>query len=92
MGVIHITEDGRWEEISSNSPINEQENKLGFTLEEQNAMNSIMRCYDAFLALPQEHPDKLRDIVDAIHRIQEKLALRVVRRLYPKGWPTYKKN
>lgn len=64
-------------------------NNLGFTEQEQIVHNHLMNSYGDFLKLDREHPDELRDFVDCIHRLQDLLAMRVLRRCYPYGWPTY---
>jgi hypothetical protein len=52
-------------------------------------MKCIGECLGAFYKLDQQHPDELREFVDAVHAMQDVLALRAVRRSYPEGWPTY---
>ncbi len=64
-----------------------QEN--GLTEKEQLVMDKLMEAYSAFLDLSKEHPDERSDFVDGIHRCQDVLAVRICRRIYPKGWPTY---
>lgn len=61
-------------------------NRMGLTKSEQSVMNSMMDAYNKFLQLERQHPDEMRDFVDGIHRCQDVLALRVVRRAYPDGW------
>jgi hypothetical protein len=62
-------------------------NEMGLTKSEQAVMDSMMIAYEKFLQLERQHPDELRDFVDGIHKCQDVLALRVVRRTYPIGWP-----
>lgn len=64
---------------------------LGLLPEEQKVNKKLMECYQLFLDIERQHPDELRDFVDAVHHIQGLLALRVVRRSFPKGWSTYGK-
>lgn len=70
-----------------NQQIISNENLNGLLEEEQNALDKLMECYSMFLKLDREHPDEMRDFVDGIHKIQSVFALRVVRRIYPLGWP-----
>ena len=49
-----------------------------------------MKSYGEFLEMERQHPDEMRDFVDCIHRIQDILAVRIVRRSYPEYWPTHK--
>lgn len=65
-------------------------NVCGLTKKEQQVMDKLMECYDLFIEIDKEHPDEMRNFVDGVHRIQEVLAMRTVRRSYPEGWPTYK--
>ncbi len=76
----------------SKPPVSSRDNILGLTPGEQMVMDKLIECYAAFLKLDREHPDEMRDFVDGIHRIQGVLAMRIVRRCYPEGWPTYKKS
>jgi hypothetical protein len=71
-------------------PVPESKNRSGFTQSEQVVMDKLMECYQAFIDMDREHPDEMRDFVDGVHRIQGVLGMRVLRRMYPKGWPTYK--
>lgn len=63
--------------------------KTGLTDLEQECMDGLMASYSAWLQLERQHPDELRDFVDAVHKIQDLLALRVVRRCFPEGWTTH---
>jgi len=58
----------------------------GFTVDEKKCHNSLMECLKIFRQLPVQHPSEMKDFVGAVHRIQDLLAMRIVRRLYPKGW------
>ena len=66
--------------------------KTGLTLLEQECMDGLMGSYRAFLKMERQHPDEMRDFIDAVHKSQDILAVRVVRRLYPEGWPTHTIN
>lgn len=60
--------------------------ETGLNLLEQECMDKLIDSYHAFLKLERQHPEELKDFVTAMHRIQDLLAIRVVRRLYPDGW------
>jgi len=60
----------------------------GFTLAEKRCHDALMQSYREFIDMPREHPDEMRDFVDAVHKIQGLLTTRIVRRVYPKYWPT----
>ena len=64
--------------------------ETGLTLQEQEVMDKLIECHRAFIGLERQHPDEMRDFIDGMHRIQDLLAVRVVRRLYPDGWTTYR--
>jgi hypothetical protein len=52
-------------------------------------MDALSEAVQIYGALEQQHPDEHAEFVDAIHRAQDLLAVRIARRTYPKGWPTY---
>jgi hypothetical protein len=60
----------------------------GLTDAEGKVMDLLTEAAMRFARLPTEHPSDLQDVIDAVHRCQEILAVRVVRRHYPQGWPT----
>lgn len=62
----------------------------GFTETESQCHDLLMDCYRSFLSLPREHPDEMREFVDAVHKIQGVLSMRIVRRAYPQYWPVRK--
>ena len=61
----------------------------GFTAQEHVCHEALQKFYSLFLKLPRQHPDEARDAADAIHRLQDLMAVRIVRRCYPKYWPTH---
>jgi len=61
----------------------------GLSEAEGEVMDALCDAVSAFAELEQQHPDELREFMDAIHRLQDLLAVRVCRRLYPRGWLTY---
>jgi len=65
-------------------------NISGFTEDEEKCMQYLMDAYGVFIEMERQHPDEMRDFVDAIHSLQNLLAVRVIRRVYPKYWPVYK--
>jgi hypothetical protein len=60
----------------------------GLTDEEGIVADALITAVNAFGKLDRQHPDELRDFIDGIHRCQDTLALRIVRRTFPRGWPT----
>lgn len=59
----------------------------GLTLEEGIVADALLKAVCAYEDLPRQHPDEHRDFIDAIHRCQDLLAIRIARRHYPRGWP-----
>ena len=70
--------------------MSEIDSRTGLTAEEKKVMDSLMECYGHFLKLERQHCSELQDFVDAVHRIQDLLAVRIVRRVFPDGWSTHK--
>lgn len=44
-------------------------------------------AHGLFLAMPRQHPDELRDFADALHRLQDLVALRVAQAYRPDVFP-----
>lgn len=64
--------------------------KNGLTEDEDDVMQALSSAARNYGKLPCQHPDERRDFVDAIHRCQDLLAIRIARRHYPQGWPSYR--
>jgi hypothetical protein len=62
----------------------------GLTDDEGAVMDALCEAVDAFEALEREHPQEEDEFYAAIHRLQDLLGVRVLRRLYPKGWVTFR--
>lgn len=73
-------------------PVPEERNIMGLTDREDAVMNSLVQAVRDYSVLEEQHPDEMRTFIDAIHVIQGLLAERVVRRSYPKGWPSSRKE
>ena len=61
----------------------------GLTDEEGEVMDALCDAVEAYAELEVQHPNEPDEFIAAIHRLQDQLAARVCRRLYPNGWPTY---
>lgn len=61
----------------------------GLTDAEGDVMDALIEATAAFDALPSEHPDEATEFYAAIHRLQDLLAVRAMRRIYPEGWVTF---
>lgn len=59
----------------------------GLTEGEGEVMDHLTAAVGSWASLPREHPNELPDFVEAIHRCQALLAVRVARRHHPRGWP-----
>lgn len=58
----------------------------GLTKKEGKVLDHLVKAYEAFGRLPEQHPSDKSEFVDAIHRLQDLLAVRIARREYPDGW------
>ena len=63
----------------------------GLTDEENKCMALLLEAFSVFVSMEQTHPSDLPGVIDAVHRIQDTLGMRCLRRLYPKTWRTKKK-
>lgn len=61
----------------------------GLTRDEQAVMSNLVAAFGAFARMPRHHPNELSDFTNGIHQCQNLLAVRIARREYPQGWPTY---
>jgi hypothetical protein len=61
----------------------------GLTDEEGVVMDALAEATSAYLFLPVEHMDEPGEFLDAIHRLQDLMAVRVARRDHPRGWVSY---
>src|SRR5687768_4356085 len=59
----------------------------GLTEAEGIVADAALAVVNGYAKLPVQHPNDMRDICDAVHRVQDLLAVRIARRHYPKGWP-----
>lgn len=63
--------------------------KDGLTTEEGFVMDHLIEAWNHFVSLKREHPSEINDFADGIHKCQYQLAMRILRRDYPEGYPTY---
>ena len=56
---------------------------------EHEASERLIDFWKAYMALPEQHPDERFQLNVAVHSIQELLAMRIARRMYPNYWPTW---
>lgn len=52
-------------------------------------MDALIAAAECFNELEEQHPNEVDEFFAAIHRAQDMLAVRICRRAYPEGWPTY---
>lgn len=80
-------------EVAAAKPDSDDQTKCdqisGLTIAEKRVMELLIQAYQGFIDIPRQHPDEMRDFVDGIHRIQDVMSVRVVRRHYPEYWATY---
>lgn len=53
-------------------------------------MSLIVKAHNLFSQLETTHFTEMQEWVDAIHQLQHILGMRILRRDYPKVFPTYK--
>jgi hypothetical protein len=63
--------------------------KDGLTDQEGKVMGSLVIAWNEYVKLERTHPSELNDFADGIHKCQHQLAMKVLRRDYPEGYPTY---
>jgi hypothetical protein len=59
----------------------------GLTDDEGVVLDALVTAIEAFAKLEAQHPFEAHEFVDAIHRCQSLLTLRIARRVFPDGWP-----
>ncbi|MDK0621518.1 hypothetical protein P5E90_11810 [Clostridium perfringens] len=64
--------------------------KDGLTLQEGMIMDNLAEAWNMFLKLEQTHPSEQDNFAEGIHKCQQVLMNRILRRDYPEGYPTYK--
>ncbi len=64
----------------------------GLTEGEQRVSDHLVGAFNEFSKLDRTHPSEMDEFVSALHRLQDLLAVRIVRRQFPKGWPTYREE
>lgn len=62
----------------------------GLTEQEGKVMDSLVNAWNEFTKLERTHPDECNYFADGINKCQNILAMRILRRDYPEGYPTYK--
>lgn len=66
----------------------QETSETGFTKDEQIISNLLVDVRNAFVKLEVQHPSDRSEFDQAIHVLQGILAIRILRRDYPKGWAT----
>ncbi len=80
------------EKMLKEPPEPEVNPETGFTEAEQRVSDHLVGAFNEFCRLERTHPNETEEFVSALHRLQDLLAVRIVRRQFPKGWPTYPKR
>jgi hypothetical protein len=62
----------------------------GFTEREYSILMKILQIHNDYAGLDVMHPSDRSDWADAVHRLQDIIALRATRRDYPTIFITYK--
>ena len=58
--------------------------------DEREIMNLLVEAHNKFTEMESTHPNKISEWVDSIHRLQDLLGMRILRRDYPRDFPTFK--
>lgn len=58
----------------------------GLLPKEQAVMDHLVEATNEFARLPRTHPSDMEEFIDGMHRCQQLLAMRIVRRLYAGVW------
>jgi len=66
--------------------------ETGLTDAEEAVMDTLVAAAEGYMSLPVQHPTEQAEFVDAIHRCQDLMAVRIARRLYPQGWASYQEE
>lgn len=61
----------------------------GLSDNEGAVMDALLEAVAAWDELPVQHPDDGAEFYAAMHKLQDLLAVRIVRRAYPEGWPSH---
>lgn len=69
-----------------------KEREDGLTEGEGLVMDSLVEAWNNFIKLNTTHTDELDDFRNSIHNCQKVLCMRILRRDYPEGYPTYSKQ
>ena len=69
-----------------NENIESQMSKSGMTHDEQRCMNHLIEAINIFNRLPNKHPDEQEEFRHAMHRIQDLIAYRIVKRNFSEYW------
>jgi hypothetical protein len=59
-----------------------------FTEQEEGVMKLLIKAHNAFCSLPPSSSEEIKEWILAIHRLQDLLGVRVLRRDYPKYFNT----
>lgn len=60
----------------------------GFTAEEVNVMNALVEAWENYSRLESTFPFDAGEFLEGIHRCQQVLSMRILRRDYPSAFPT----
>lgn len=63
-----------------------------FTIEEEEIMRFLTMAHNNFIKLERTHPQEIDEWITSVHRLQDLLGMRILRRDYPETFPTYPEN
>lgn len=68
------------------------DNQNPFTEKENDILNHLVEAHNLFIELEETHPTESMEWATAIHGAQNVLSNRILRRIFPKIYPTYQPN
>jgi len=78
-----------WLRTAPQKKIQNRKNESGFYEKEKRLNEHLLKITTLFGTMETQHPTEKEEFSRAVHEIQKLLAMRVVRRDRPDGWPTY---
>lgn len=61
-----------------------------FTIQEKNILTAIGYIWNEYIKLEKQHPNEQNEFAAGIHTLQHLIAIRAVRRNFPKMFPVKK--
>lgn len=66
--------------------------KNGLDKLENDVSTALVSAWESYIKLEQSHPEDMHEFLNGIHICQKTLYMRILRRDYPQGYPSYQYN